>query len=282
MELKHSSVDFIVRRLPLEIFSYDFMRNAFLMTILLSVSCACIGHVIVLRGLSLTGDALSHSALAGVSLGLIVGLSPSVTSVILAIIVALFIEALRRAFPRQSDLAISIVMSAGIGLGAVLASKVPGINLQSYLFGSLVAIQRAELHFVLFLTVMVLLIYLLMYRELFHLSFDPHNAKLLGIRVNLSSGLFMVLTGLTIAVAARSAGILIVSSLMVLPFATSIQHRLSYKGTLIVAMAYGVWNSVIGLFAAYYLNLATGGSIVIVSIITLAIVSVVTRLVRRV
>ena len=123
----------------MSILQYGFMQRAFLVGILLAVITPCIGITIVLKRMSMIGDALSHSSLAGVVLGLILGVNPVAGAVVMCIVAALGIEAIRKKIPRYSEVAISIVMSAGIGLAGVLSGFVEnGASLNSFLFGSIV------------------------------------------------------------------------------------------------------------------------------------------------
>ena len=130
----------------MSILQYGFMQRAFLVGILLAVITPCIGITIVLKRMSMIGDALSHSSLAGVVLGLILGVNPVAGAVVMCIVAALGIEAIRKKIPRYSEVAISIVMSAGIGLAGVLSGFVEnGASLNSFLFGSIVSISEGEL-----------------------------------------------------------------------------------------------------------------------------------------
>ena len=155
----------------MSILQYGFMQRAFLVGILLAVITPCIGITIVLKRMSMIGDALSHSSLAGVVLGLILGVNPVAGAVVMCIVAALGIEAIRKKIPRYSEVAISIVMSAGIGLAGVLSGFVEnGASLNSFLFGSIVSISEGELALVVVISVLVLAAVLFFYREQLCLS----------------------------------------------------------------------------------------------------------------
>ena len=150
----------------MSILQYGFMQRAFLVGFLLAVITRCIGITIVLKRMSMIGDALSHSSLAGVVLGLILGVNPVAGAVVMCIVAALGIEAIRKSYPRYSEVAISIVMSAGIGLAGVLSGFVEnGASLNSFLFGSIVSISEGELALVVVISVLVLAAVLFFYRE---------------------------------------------------------------------------------------------------------------------
>ena len=167
----------------MSILQYGFMQRAFLVGILLAVITPCIGITIVLKRMSMIGDALSHSSLAGVVLGLILGVNPVAGAVVMCIVAALGIEAIRKKIPRYSEVAISIVMSAGIGLAGVLSGFVEnGASLNSFLFGSIVSISEGELALVVVISVLVLAAVLFFYRELFfHLLYSVRILKKQGL-----------------------------------------------------------------------------------------------------
>lgn len=191
----------------MEIFNYAFMQRAFIVGILLAAIIPCIGIVIVCKRLSMIGDALSHTSLAGVAAGLILGLNPVLTAAAACVIASIGIEAIRRKIPRFSEMSIAVIMSAGIGLAGVLSGFVKNAaNFNSFLFGSIVAISNGELYLVSAVSMAVLLMFLLMYKELFYVSLDEQSARLAGVPVKTVNFLFTVLIAVTVSVAARTEG----------------------------------------------------------------------------
>ena len=265
----------------MEIFEYAFMRRAFIVGILLAAVIPCIGLVIVCKRLSMIGDALSHTSLAGVAAGLILGLNPVLTAAAACVVAAIGIEAIRRKIPRFSEMSIAVIMSAGIGLAGVLSGFVKNAaNFNSFLFGSIVAISNGELYLVIAVSMAVLLMFLLMYKELFYVSLDEQSARLAGVPVKAVNFLFTVLIAVTVSVAARTVGALIVSSMMVVPVACAMQFGTSYRQTLILAVVLDILFMITGLFAAYYLGLKPGGTIVLVGVLVLILVFVGKRILR--
>lgn len=209
----------------------------------------------------------SHSSLAGVVLGLILGVNPVAGAVVMCIVAALGIEAIRKKIPRYSEVAISIVMSAGIGLAGVLSGFVEnGASLNSFLFGSIVSISEGELALVVVISVLVLAAVLFFYRELFYIGFDENAARISGVSVRNINFLFTILTALTVSIASRTVGTLIVSSMLVVPVACGMQMAKSYKGTLICAIIVAVCTTIAGLFLSYYAGLKPGGMIVLLEV----------------
>ncbi|PXV96205.1 zinc transport system permease protein [Lachnotalea glycerini] len=251
---------------------YDFMRKAFIVGILLAIIIPCIGMIVVLRRLSMTGDALSHMSLAGVALGLVIGINPVLGATLACIIAAFGIEFIRKRFNHYADMAIAIIMSTGVGLAGVLSGFVSNTsNFNSFLFGSIVAITNFELVMVILISVIVMLTFVLLYKELMYLAFDENSARLSKVPVKAINFIFTLLTALTVSIASRTVGALIISSLMVIPTACAMQYGKSYKQTLIYSIVFAVIFTVIGLTLSYYKGLKPGGTIVLTSVVFLLI-----------
>lgn len=254
------------------LFQYDFMRKAFLVGILLAIIIPCIGLIVVLRRLSMTGDALSHMSLAGVALGLIIGVNPVLGATLACIVAAFGIELIRKKFKRYSEMAIAIIMSAGVGLAGVLSGFVSNAsNFNSFLFGSIVAITDFELILVIIISALVMITFVVLYKELMHMAFDEMSAKMAGIPVKTINIIFTILTALTVSIASRTVGALIISSLMVIPTACAMQYGKSYRQTLIYSILFAIAFTVIGLSISYYMGLKPGGTIVLTGVIFLVI-----------
>lgn len=253
-----------------EIFQYAFMQRAFLVGILLSVIISLIGVVVVLKRLSMIGDALSHTSLAGVALGMILGLQPVVGAVVVCILAAFSIEGIRKAVPRYAEISVSIIMSVGIGLASILSGYVEdGAAFNAFLFGSIVAITDTEVILALVVTVIVLTAFLLLYKELMYIIFDEQGAILAGMPVKKINFVVTLLTAITVSVAARSVGALIVSSLMVIPVTCAMQVADSYKKTVLYSVLFSMLFTVVGLTLSFYLNLKPGGTIVLTGVAVL-------------
>ncbi len=263
----------------MEILSYDFMQRAFVVAIFISIITPLIGNVIVLKRLSTVGDALSHSSLAGVAIGLCLGINPVLGAVILAIVSALCIEAIRKEFPKYTEIATSVVMSVGVGLAAIFSGFVKNAaNFNSFLFGSIVAVSEFEMYMVVALSVTVILAMYIMHDKLFYITFDEEGARLAGVPVNRINFIFTVLTAIVVSVSARTVGALVISSLMVLPVAAALQISKSYKNNIVLAVIFAVLFTVVGLVLSFYLDLKPGGTIVILGTLVLMITILIRKL----
>ncbi|WP_313164373.1 metal ABC transporter permease [Sedimentibacter sp.] len=258
------------------ILEYDFMRRAFVVGILLAFIIPCVGIIVVLKRLSMIGDALSHTSLAGVAAGLVMSINPILGSIIACIIAALGIEIIRKKIPKYAEMSIAIIMSAGVGLAGVLSGFVKNsANFNSFLFGSIVAISNFEMLLVILISCTVMLIFFFLYKELFYIALDERAARLAGIPVKTVNFIFTILTAVTVSVAARTVGALIVSSLMVIPVACAMQFGKSYKQTVIYSVCFAVFFMVAGLYISYYQRLKPGGTIVLIGVICLILILII-------
>ena len=168
----------------MSIFEYPFMQRAFLVGILLALIIPCVGIVIVLKRLSMIGDALSHTSLAGVAAGLLFNINPVLGATAACVAAAFGIEAIRKKLPRYAEMSIAIILSAGVGLAGVLSGFVrSAASFNSFLFGSIVAISDGELYTVAVVSGIIVLAFLFLYKELFYLALDERAARMSGIPV---------------------------------------------------------------------------------------------------
>jgi zinc transport system permease protein len=264
-----------------DILQYEFLQNAFLTGIIIGVIAPLLGVFIVVRRLSLIADALSHVTLAGIAASLLLekkfmmfsGLNPLYMGMIFSVSGSLFIEKLRTVYKHYQELAIPIILSGGIGLGAIFISLADGFNtdLFGYLFGSVSAVSRTDLYTILLISIFVITAIILLYKELFLLSFDEEHAKASGIAVKRIHFVFIIMVALVIASSMRVVGILLVSSLMTLPVAASIRIAKGFKQTIFFSVLFGETSVIGGLVLSYYLDIAPGGTIVMIAVFILII-----------
>ena len=264
------------------LWNYEFLQNAFASGLIIGLIAPLLGVFIVVRRLSLIADALSHVTLAGIagslylsqSVPLFAMLNPLYLGILSAVSGSVLIERLRRLYKHYEELAIPIIMSAGIGISAIFISLANGFSadLFGYLFGSVSAVSRQDLWIVVIIALIVILFLRFFYKELFVLSFDEEYARASGLPAKWIHILFMIVTALVIAASMRIVGILLVSSLMTLPVAASMRLAKGFKQAILLAVVFGETAVIIGLVTAFYLNIAPGGTIVVTSICILLIV----------
>jgi zinc transport system permease protein len=250
-----------------EFLQFDFMQRALLAGLLVGVACPLVGAFVVARRYALIGDTLAHVSLAGVAAGMLAKAYPLAWALGFSVGAALFIERLRRAFARQGELAIAVVLSSALALAVVLISLgTGGVDLMGYLFGSIITVTAQDLRLVAGLTVVSLLLVGYLYRELFAVTFDEEHARVTGLPVQGVNALFTVLVALTVTLAMRVVGVLLVSSLMVIPVAAAMQIARSFRQAILYSILLGEAAIITGLILSYYLNLAPGGTVVLTAV----------------
>ncbi|GAB6933139.1 metal ABC transporter permease [Calditerricola satsumensis] len=268
-------------------FTFPFLQQALLAGLVVGMVCPIVGVFLVVRRLSLIADTLAHVALSGVAAGLFLqktvsalqGVSPVYVGMAFSVAGAFFVEHLRRIFRSYPDLSLPILLSAGTALAAVLISLADGFNgdVFGYLFGSLIAISRADLTIVLLVGAVVLATVVLLYKELFFLSFDEEGAAVAGIPRRAIHAVFVVFVAAVIGVAMNIVGLLLVSSLITLPVAAALQMARSFKQVFVYAVGFSELAVLGGLVLSYVLDLATGGVIVLLAAAILLLVLVAKR-----
>lgn len=262
----------------MEIFSYEFMQKAFIVAFCISIITPLIGGVIVLKGLSNMGEALSHTALAGIGLGLIIGINPIVGAICFALAAALLIEGISRLLTGFSEIATTVVLALGIGLASIFSGFIKNAStLNSYMFGSIVATTNLEVILTICLSLLVVVVYIINYKSLFQIAFDSENARLSGVKVKTVSFLFMLLTAITVALSCKTVGALIVSSLMVIPVACSMRVSKSYLSGVFISIGFAAAFTFSGLITSYYFDIKPGGTIVLIGVAVLIILTLATK-----
>ncbi|GAA5149927.1 metal ABC transporter permease [Nocardioides marinquilinus] len=262
---------------PAELFSLPFMQRALLAALFTGLAAPAIGTYLVQRRLALMGDGIGHVAVTGVAIGLLTGWSPTWTAVVVAAVGAVAIELIRERGHTNGDVALALLFYGGLA-GGVLLTGIGGqsaARLQQYLFGSLLTISISDVIVTMVLATVVVLIAVGLAPQLFAVSHDREFARVAGLDVRLYNILVAVLAAVSVTVAMRTVGLLLVSALMVVPVATAQQLTRSFRTTLAAAMVIGVLASVGGLvisaFASYRASVAPGPSIVLLALAGFAV-----------
>ena len=255
----------------LEIFRYGFMQRALLAGLLVGGICGLLGVFVVLRRTSQLGDSLAHAAFGGVALGVMLGIYPVYAALVVAVAGAIAIHALRERGV-YGDLAVTIVYATGLAGGVFLISFSGGLNvdLLSLLFGSILTVSWTDVTMIAGLFVLALSVLALLYKEIFAFAFDPEGARVSGVPVQGLDVGFTVLTAVAVVLSMRAVGILLVAPLLVLPAASSMRLRLGMRATIAGAVGFALLAIVAGLLLSYFLDTATGATIVLVALLCFA------------
>lgn len=247
---------------------YNFLQSALLASVMVGVMSGIIGSFIILRGMSLMGDAISHSVLPGVAVAYILGINLMVGAAAFGVIAALLIGAVAANSKLKNDTAIGIVFSAFFALGFILISMAESsTNLHHILFGNVLAVSDRDLMSTVAVLVIVVLFVVIFYKELLITSFDETFAKTYGLQTAyLHYGLMLVLTLVTVS-ALQTVGIILIVAMLITPAATAFLWTNRLQWMLVIAASVGAVASVIGLYLSYTMNWASGPAIVLMAAI---------------
>lgn len=273
----------------LELFQQlTFLERGIAAGILIGFISPLIGAFLLVRRMTIISEGLSHVTLTGITAGVLMaqtttlfaGLNPLYTGLLFSLIGSLLIEKLRQAYQHFQELAIPIILSAGVGLSALLISMTQSNYSEwyNYLFGSIITVTLNDLFFILVTGIAALMIVGLFYKELLSISFDQEFAVTSGISVKKINFIFSLLIALVISMSMKVVGILLVGALITLPVAAAILFAKSFRHVLILGILFGEAAVLGGVISSYYLNVATGGMIVVAGIFILASAVVIKKL----
>lgn len=250
---------------------YAFMQRAFWAGALIGSIAPIIGVFLMLRRQALMADTLSHVSLAGVALGAVLGWNPAVAGFVAAILGGLLIEQLRRSYRAYSEMPVAIVMTSGLALAVVLMSLRSNLSqsFSAYLFGSIVAVSDTQLVLMAGVALLGTAYFIVLRRPLYSLTFDEETARISGIPVTWLSFSFAVVTGMAVAAAIPIVGVLLVSSLIVLPASLALRLARGFAAAIMIAVASGLTGIFSGLTASYYLDMPPGGTIALILLLFL-------------
>ncbi len=258
-----------------EIFQYGFVVRAFVAGGIIGVICPLLGTFLVLRRLSLIAETLAHVALAGAAIGLFLGRFPVAVAVVASAAAALALERLRASRRLEGDTALALILYSALALTVVLVSLGRGFNVDlfGFLFGSVSTVGQSDVWATVALGAVVLVLVGLFYGELVRSTFDPELAAVSGVPLGRVNLLLAVLTGVTVTLAMRVVGALLVGALIVFPVLASLQLRWGFRATLAASVLLGVASVLVGLTISYYQDLAAGGAIVLVALGLLVVIT---------
>jgi zinc transport system permease protein len=252
--------------------------------VLVGLAAPSVGTYLVQRRMAIMGDGIGHVALTGVALGFLLGTAPVITAVIVAAAGAIAIELIRERGRTSGDVALAVLFYGGIAGGVLLMSLSPtgsNASLLSYLFGSLTSVSDGDLVLFAVLAAVVLAVCLGLHRVLFAICHDEEFARVTGVPVRLLNLLLAVTAAITVTVAMRVVGLLLVSALMVLPVAAAQQLTRGFATTMGTAMAAGLSVSVAGVVLSYHADVPPGASIVVLCIGLFVVAGLASGLVHR-
>ena len=263
--------------LLLEMFTYPFIVRAFVVGILVSLCAALLGVPLVLKRYSMIGDGLSHVSFGALSIAVACGWAPLPVSIPVVILAALGLLRLTERSRMGADAAIAVVSASSLAVGVIVTSLTTGMttDVDSYMFGSILAMDRADVALSAGLSAAVLLLFVLFYHKLFAITFDESFSRATGVRVGLYNTFLSVLTALTIVLGMRMMGAMLISSLVIFPALSAMRVRKSFRGVVILAGILAVACFCLGLTASYLLSTPVGATVVIADLLAFLICCVI-------
>ncbi|MFI0818140.1 metal ABC transporter permease [Streptomyces sp. NPDC021098] len=260
----------------LEVLDYAFMQRALLAAVLVGITAPAVGIYLVQRRQAIMGDGIGHVALTGVALGFLTGTNPVWTAVLVSALGAVLMELIRWYGKTRGDLALAMLFYGGMAGGVLLINLSPtgsNANLTTYLFGSITTVSQQDVVVISLLAAFVVLITLGLRRQLFAVCQDEEFARVTGLPVRTLNLLLAVTAAVTVTVAMRVVGLLLVSALMVVPVAAAQQATRGFAMTLALAVAIGVVVTLSGTVFSFYKNVPPGASIVVLAIGVFAVIT---------
>ncbi|MDG6222489.1 MAG: metal ABC transporter permease [Candidatus Bathyarchaeota archaeon] len=246
------------------LFEFQFFQNALLGGTITALACAWVGLFLILRKESMIGDGIAHTAFGGIALGLFLGINPILSALLVSVLAVLGISYMRRKGLAQSDSAIAVMLAVGFSTGLIIISLAGGFNVElfSFLFGSILTIDRTDLIIVSILGLTTIIVLGIFHKELLAMTFDEQSARLMGIPVRPLSMAFNLLVAITIVLSIKVIGVILVVALLVLPGLSALQLNLSFKATTLAAVIFGIVSMTAGILLSAIYSVATSGIIV--------------------
>ena len=267
----------------LEMFTYPFIVRAFVVGILVSVCAALLGVPLVLKRYSMIGDGLSHVSFGALSVAVACGWAPLPVSIPVVVLAALGLLRMTERSKLGADAAIAVVSASALAIGIIVTSLTTGMttDVDSYMFGSILALSRADVALSIGVSAAVLVLFGLFYHQLFAITFDESFARATGLRVERYNTLLAILTALTIVLGMRMMGAMLISSLVIFPALTAMRLFKSFRGVVIFAAVSSVLCFVTGLGVSFAASTPVGATVVMVNLALFLLASLTAAIRRR-
>ncbi len=257
----------------MELLSYDFVQRGIVTGVLIAFACSVAGVFLILKRMAFLGAGLSHASFGGIALAMLLGVEPFIFTALFTLMVGNLVQFLSSRRHVPGDTAIALVFSGGVSLAVLVLGIVKGFgeNVFSYLFGSILMVTREEMFFALVLTVLSLAFFALSYKKLVLVTFSEEIARLRGVRIALLNHTFISVSSLVIVLSVKAVGIVLASSMLVVPALKSLLVARSFFMSIVLSVIVSLTSTVAGLAVAFYYNLPPSGSIVGVMILFFAL-----------
>ncbi|EFI35997.1 ABC-3 protein [Desulfonatronospira thiodismutans ASO3-1] len=251
----------------LEILQYDFMRNALLAGFLVSIACGIIGAMVVVNRLVFISGGIAHASYGGIGLAFFAGFPPSLGAGLAALISALTMGLVSHSRKHRADTVIGVIWAVGMSIGIILLDLTPGyrVDLMSYLFGSILMVPASALWTMAGLSLAITVLVLIFYKDFLAMSHDEEFARAVGVPVTALYFLLLVMVAMTVVMTIQVVGLILVIALLTIPSYIAEKYSSSLKQMMLLAVIISVIFTQTGIWLAYYLDLTTGATVVLVA-----------------
>jgi zinc transport system permease protein len=251
----------------INILQYDFMRNALIAGLLVSLACGIIGTFVVIKRIVFISGGVAHAAYGGIGLAYFLGWNPIIGAIIFSIVSALGMGAVQRKTKERADSIIGVMWAIGMAIGIIFLDLTPGYkaDLMSYLFGSILAVPSGDLWLMLVMDIVIILLMAGFYKELIGVAFDEQFATVENVPVDWIYMLLMAMIGFSVVMLMRVVGLIMVIALLTIPASISAMFLKEIRKIMVVASLLGMVFTTSGLFLSYFLNLTSGATIIAIA-----------------
>ena len=248
----------------MELLSYDFVQRGILTGLMVGVASAIAGVFLILRRMAFLGAGLSHAAFGGIAISMLLGVDPFILTALFTLLVGNIVQLITSNRRVPGDAAIALVFSGGVALAVLVLGVAKGFSeyLFGYLFGNILMVTRSELILVSISFFLVLLFFAIFYRKLVLLTFSEEIAKLRDVKIGLMNHMLVSVASLVIVLSIKAVGIILASSMIVVPALTALLIASSFRSAVVIAAVVSAFSVILGIALAFYYDLPPSGAIV--------------------
>lgn len=263
----------------LEALQYEFVQNALMAGILISIAAGIIGSLVIVNRITFLAGGIAHSSYGGIGIAVYFGIPVLLGATLFSVFVAVIIAALTLNDKKRIDSIIGIMWATGMAIGIVLVDLTPGYNvdLMSYLFGSIIAVPQSDIWYMLGLDVLIVSLVLFFYREFLAISYDSEFAKLRGINIKFFYTLLLIMAALTVVAAIKVVGLILVIALLTIPTYIAEIFSNTLSKMMILSCLFAMMFTLVGLAISYLYDISSGASIILVAVLFLLLVKLFKR-----
>ncbi|QKF58695.1 metal ABC transporter permease [Aliarcobacter lanthieri] len=261
----------------LEILQYDFIQNAIISGVLISIAAGIIGTLVVVNKITFLTGGIAHSAYGGIGIAIFLGIPVLFGATIFAVITAILIAIITLKNRSRIDAIIGMMWASGMAIGIIFVDLTPGYNvdLMSYLFGSIIAVSSEDIVYMSLLDIFIIAIVIFFYKEILAVSYDSEFATLRGINVKFFYTLILILSALCVVAAIKAVGLILVIALLTIPTYLAEAFASKLSSMMIISAILATMFTLLGLMVSYFYNISSGASIIMVAVVALGIVKLI-------